>query len=125
MEGKLRLKKADLWLMAGLFVLAGGLLLWQLLSRKAGAVLEIRVDGVLTASYPLSEDRELTLTGEKGTYNRVVIRDGEAYMEQASCPDKLCVKMSHIRYAGESITCLPNRTVLIIEGGTPSGVDIH
>ena len=45
-------------------------------------------------------------------------------MTDAGCPDRICVMMHPIRYDGESIICLPNRTEIRIEGGEPSGVDL-
>ena len=122
--GKNRIR-ADLMLIAALLLCAGVLFLWQRLSRADGAEAVVYVDGVRTAAYPLSKDVAVTLTTPDGTsYNVLVISGGAADVTDAGCPDKLCVHMHPIRYAGESITCLPNRTVIQIEGGETSGVDV-
>ena len=122
-RGKKERIRADLILIGALLLLAGLLLVWQRLGRAEGASAVVYVDGVRTASYPLSKDTTVTLEAPGGTYNVLVISDGMADVTDAGCPDKLCVYMHAIRYDGESIVCLPNRTVIQIEGGEPSGVD--
>ena len=47
-----------------------------------------------------------------------MIRDGGARIEEASCPDRLCVGMGVIRRAGQSIICLPNQVVVEIVGSS-------
>ena len=42
----------------------------------------------------------------------LVIRNGEAYMEEADCPNQICVHHAPIRYKGETIVCLPNRIII-------------
>jgi hypothetical protein len=48
--------------------------------------------------------------------NRLVIKDSEADILSADCPDKVCVHERKIRYAGETLVCLPNKVVVEIEG---------
>ena len=124
-RGKNRKKRADLLLIGALVLLAGALFLWQLASRSDGAVVAVYVDGERTASYPLDADTTVTLyTPDGGSYNVLVISGGTADVTDAGCPDKLCVHMGAIRRDGEAIICLPNRTVIQIEGGETSGVDV-
>ncbi len=118
------IKKGDLILAAVLLAAALLFLLLEYALRKDGAVAAVYVDGKKTAEYSLNENREIRLDAPGGAYNILVIEDGYAYVSEASCPDRVCVNMHRIRYDGESITCLPNKTVIRIEGGAPSGVDI-
>ena len=37
-------------------------------------------------------------------------------MEDADCPDKVCVKTGKIKKPGQTIVCLPHRTVIEITG---------
>ena len=116
-----RIRRADVILIVCL--LAVGVLMAivvPLLSRPGGTV-QVRVSGHVVASYPLPEDREVDIAGADGGVNRLVIRDGGAWIEDASCPDRLCVGMGVIRRAGQSIVCLPNQVVVEIVGpsGTP------
>ena len=53
-----------------------------------------------------------------------MIEDGWAWLREANCPDKLCVRQGRVRYSGQVITCLPNRLTVTVEGGATNGVDV-
>ena len=76
------------------------------------------------ARYSLDQDLEIKLSFVDDKYNILVIKDGKASIEQASCPDKICVRQNSISKTGQTITCLPNKTVIKIIGDTDSGVDV-
>ena len=116
------MKKRDVILIASILAVALVLLLVVELTRQEGAYVLVRVDGQETGKYELSKDATYELNG--GT-NILRIENGVAYLTDADCPDKLCVNMHSIAYAGETITCLPNKTVIKIEGGAPEGVDVY
>ena len=78
-------------------------------------------NGRETARYALSEDRTVRIEGEGG-YNLLVIEGGEVYLSEADCPTQLCMKTGKIRYAGQSIVCLPHKLAVRITGGA-SGLD--
>lgn len=83
-----------------------------------GEVAVITVDGDVFGTYSLDEPQTISITDENGEVtNTAVISDGEIYMDDADCPDKLCVKQGTIHGAGRSIICLPNRVVISVEGG--------
>ena len=118
--------RADLLLIGALLLLAAALYGWQLFTRRQGGEAVVYVNGEKTAAYPLSRDATIRLTGAEGEgYNILTIVNGSAFVTEASCPDKLCVHMHPIRYAGESILCLPNRVEIRVEGGGDNGVDIR
>ncbi len=83
---------------------------------KSGAVARVTVNGETVGEYPLSADGEYVLNG--GT-NVLIIKDGRAYMKEATCPDKTCVlrHKNGIWRDGEMIICLPNRVSVEIFGG--------
>ncbi len=84
--------------------------------RATGDTVTVTVDAVEYGVYSLSENRiEDIYTGEDAQqHNRLVIRDGKAWMETASCPDGICVAHKPIFRDGESIICLPNRVVVTV-----------
>ena len=43
-------------------------------------------------------------------------------MAEADCPDRLCVRRGPVRYAGETIICLPHKLVVTVRSGL-SGYD--
>ena len=115
MEKRL-LKKNDIILVVGLLVATLALTLVLFTTRSSGDMVEVSVDGQVVATFPLSEDLEYTITGVGGGENYLVIKDGEAFLTDATCPDKLCVHMGHISQVGQSIICLPNKVVVTIVG---------
>lgn len=106
-----------------IFALAGGTLL---LFREEGSSVEVKIDGELYGVYSLSKDQRIEIrTGENGEqYNVLVIKDGRAYVESASCPDGICASHRPISYKGASIICLPNKVVIAIISETEDGPDI-
>ncbi len=111
---------ADLCVILAMLLLAGVLFLALRLGREEGGVAVVRVDGRETERHALSVDGVFPLNGGS---NVLVVENGEAWLSEANCPDLLCVKMGKIRYAGQTITCLPNRLTVTVEGGESNGVD--
>lgn len=121
-------KRYDLLLLAALVLVGLGLTAFVLLSRmnsaSDGLTVTVRQDNEVVATLPLDEDTTYAVQGEDGsTTNLVVIEDGTVHMEEADCPDQLCVKQGKIRYAGDSLICLPNRVVVEISGEDEQALD--
>ena len=113
---KIAPKRSDIFLIGGCLLAALACCgLWLLLRKDGGAVI-VEQAGRETARYALSEDRTVRIEGEGG-YNLPVIRGGEAWLSEADCPNLLCVKTGKIRYAGQSIVCLPHKLTVRIVGG--------
>lgn len=104
------MKKADKIL--GLAVLLVSLILFliQMFGQKTGVSVIVEVDGEVYGTYLLSEDAEISVNGT----NRIVIGDGGVRMEEADCPDHLCIKQGTISKDGQMIVCLPNRVTVRI-----------
>ena len=96
-------------------VILGGLVLYLL--REEGASVTVTVDGNPYGTYALSEELTLDIrTGDGGEQlNRLIIREGEAFVETATCPDGICAAHKPISRDGESIVCLPHRVVITVE----------
>ncbi len=110
-------------------VLAAAVVLWICFwiggRKKTGAeggVLEITIDGELCGEFPLNEDTEQIISSSYGS-NTVVIEQGGAYVKEADCPDKICVRMHKITNEGEVICCLPHRLFLTVRGGEDAAYD--
>ena len=87
----------------------------RILPGPGGPSAEVSVDSHVTGTYPLSEDLDVTIDGWQGGTNRLIIKDGEAFVREADCPDKICVKQGHIKNPGEVIVCMPHRVVVTIK----------
>lgn len=100
----------------GVLLLVGGAIL---LFRSEGDMVVVTVNGETYATYPLSKDIEVDiLTGENGAQvNHLIIKDGKAFVETATCPDGICASHKPISYDGESIICLPHKVVVAVESG--------
>lgn len=84
--------------------------------RGEGDSVTVSVDGKHYGTYPLRTDLTLSIrTGEGGEQqNLLVIRDGKALVESATCPDGICAAHKPISREGESIVCLPHRVVITV-----------
>ena len=112
-DNKTRGKKLiyDAILVLTLLVLGlSALLIFKSCARE-GREVSVSVNGEEVAAYPLDINGRYELNG--GT-NTLVINDGEAYMESAECPDKICVNYGKISRTGESIICRPNKVVVTV-----------
>jgi hypothetical protein len=86
--------------------------------RANGDRVTVTVNGELYGVYRLDEDAEVEIrTGENGEeLNYLVIREGRAYIETATCPDGICASHKPIFRIGESIVCLPHQIVITVAG---------
>ncbi len=85
--------------------------------KESANIAKITVDGNLYSTVSLEKDARIEINDT----NVAVVRDGEIYMESATCPDKLCVHQGKISDSSKKIICLPNR--VIIEALKESSID--
>lgn len=118
----MKINRADIVVILLLFVFGIVLSLVLFFPQKdSGQTVEVRIDGVVKDSLPLSSDRTETITSSSGI-NQLKIQDGVVYMTDADCHDKVCVRMNGISRPGQTIVCLPHKLVLAIvtsDGNAP------
>ena len=115
--------KNDVILICALLVvalLAGSALL---LFRGEGDTVSVKIDGEVVYEFSLAEDRTLEIETDGG-YNLLIIEDGKARVERASCPDGICSSHRPISRDGESIICLPNKVVIEVQSREKNQPDI-
>ena len=119
-------KSTKFWLLiigAVLVVAVAGLLVIQAL-REEGAQVVITWNGEVDGTYPLDENQTFVFEGESGGYNVVTIEDGFVFMEEANCPDQICVKHKPLNQTADPIVCLPNKLVVeVIASETENQLD--
>ena len=79
--------------------------------ESPGKTVVVRVDGTETAGFSITDTITYRIETESG-WNLLVISDGEVYILDADCPDKLCVGQGKIDENGESLICLPHKLVV-------------
>lgn len=106
----------DLIFIGGLLIAVALAGLAFFLLRGEGSRVTVEVNGRLIGTYSLSEDRTVEIiTGKDGSeLNLLVIRDGEAFVDTATCPDGICAAHRPISRKGESIVCLPHQVVITV-----------
>lgn len=97
--------------------------LGMLLFRSSGDTVTVTVDGNIFGEYSLNKEITVEIKTTYGT-NILVIKDGKAYVESASCPDGICSSHKPISYGGESIICLPNKVVITVNKPNDDRPDI-
>ncbi len=96
---------------------------WYKSSSTSNGEAVVFVDGKETGRYPLNVDTEVRIEGVNG-YNYLIIRSGKAWIEEADCPDKICIYHGKIHKNGETLVCLPNKVVVEVQNGEENEVDI-
>ena len=109
------MKKNDFVFVIAIFIIA----IWAflLIPKETANIAKITVDGKLYSTVSLEKDTKILINDT----NVAVVKDGEIYMESATCPDKLCVHQGKISDSSKKIVCLPNK--VIIEALKESSID--
>ncbi len=118
------MKKNDLYLAAA--VAAAAFLVWmvqQAVFPSGGEQITVTQDGEIVGVYFLAEENTLTFSNGRGGQNILTVRDGKAYMSEADCPDRLCMRQKPISKKGESIICLPHRLAVEVTAGRDGEMD--
>lgn len=85
--------------------------LYMVFAPSKGNTAEIFLDGEKMRSIRLDQDQVIPLE-----HMMIHVENGELWVEDADCPDKICEKTGRISKKGQSIVCLPNRVVIKIIG---------
>ena len=109
-----------------LLIAAAALLLavlcWLTLGRRTeGRVAEIVQDGKVLETVDLDQVAEpyrLTVDWPESGSNTVLIQPGRIRVEEADCPDRVCVEQGWLSDGAAPIVCLPHRLVIRIRTET-------
>ena len=107
-------------------ILASAALIGYLFARSAtsGAPagwVEVRALGAVVGTYPLDQDRELSVRGRLGD-SKLRIEGGRVRFVDSPCPNKVCVHSGWLQDSGEFAACVPNGVSLRLIGAA-NGVD--
>ncbi len=110
-------KNTLLFALGLLALLLLGLFAQRLLQRDGALRAVVELGGRSVAILPLNENQELTVEGENGGYNHIRVADGAVFIEDADCPDRICVKTGRVDQPGGVIACLPHGLIVYVESG--------
>ena len=109
------LNKRDIILIVALLLVGIiALVIWHFVYSVDGSYITVEQRGNLIGTYPLNVDKEIDIEYRGDVVNKIVIEDGYCYMEEAECPDHLCIKQGKVNKSGQTIVCLPNRVVVTV-----------
>ena len=119
-------RRNDIILIAALLLIAAVAAVYLFCFRARGDQVKVTIYGELYGVYSLNENRsEEIISGKNGeNRNLLIIRDGKAYIESASCPDSICVSHHRIFRDGESIACRPHGVLVTVITGDSDAPDI-
>lgn len=120
--------KTQTWTILVLLLLAGSAAASLLVAEKTtdGTMANVYLDGNCVRSIDLSAVREaysFDVEGLCGT-NRITVERGRICVEQADCPDQICVHQGWIADSAAPIVCLPNKLVIRVESAAGQAAEI-
>lgn len=118
------LRKKDIILCAALLTV--GLICWLVmrLVLPTGNTANVYIDDKLVQTIDMTVDDTYEFSTDRGS-NTVVVESGKIRVSDADCPDKVCVDMGWKSRRGETITCLPHKLVIEIQGGGERDIDVQ
>ena len=104
------------WIIIFAVIIAAMAGIYLLLTHRSGesriAVITSESETIRTIDLEKAEDEIISVTDSKGGKNTICIRNGEIFVEEADCPDGICVKHGPLEKSGTPIVCLPHELVI-------------
>ncbi len=114
----------DVIIIAFIVLLSAGILLRTKLNlnREPSKVIGAAVyhDGKLAQRLALDKDREIILLNGKML---IEVRERKVRVKKSECPRQLCVKTGWIQHTGETVICVPFKTLIEITSARTPVVD--
>ena len=109
----MKLKKKELIFLG---VLLLGLCLWAFWPKPEGAAVTVTVDGTQIGRYSLLKETRLPVDGYGEFSLTLVVEQGQARVEDSTCPDLICQEHTPISRTGKQIVSLPDRVFITLPG---------
>lgn len=108
------MKKADIILIAAVTIVAAAFFFINSHNDSGLKVVVLDKDNNIIWEESLMKDCTETITSENG-YNIVVIKNGQVYVKDADCKNRICVDSKAISRKGQSIVCMPHKIAISIK----------
>jgi len=88
---------------------------------STGSLAVVEVDGISVLTVRLDTDAQAPVRGAKGELT-VEVREGRVAVVRADCPNQVCVRTGWRSHEGDAIVCVPNKTIVRIQGQRSKGI---
>ena len=120
------MKKGDYIIIAFVLILASFMYFSSNFTTKDydQKIINISVNNQLyqTYDFSLETSESVNLVTEFG-HNQIEINNGEVWISDADCHNKVCILDGNISIPGEILVCLPNKLIIEVEGTKITDVD--
>ena len=92
--------------------------------QQESCIANIYQDGKLLRTIDLSQvktEESFVIEGKNGCSNTIAIAPGKISVQNATCPDHVCINQGWIQDGVYPIVCLPNKLVIRIENDSNNG----
>ncbi len=118
---KIPFKPGDLLVYLFIVALFGGSFfgLYQLRVSASQTQMVLELDGKVIGTYtwtPEMDPEEIRIDAGQGRYNVIRSTSQGVDIQEANCPDQICVRWGRINSPGHTIVCLPHRVVVRMIG---------
>lgn len=117
------LTTADRFLIVLLLILGAISLFLVSLIQTQGEAVQIFQNNVLKYQFNLNEEKKLVIENKSG-FIQIFINNKKVWVNDSSCPTKICKKMGKISKTGQTIVCVPNKVFIQIIGKTEKYIDV-
>ena len=107
-------RPGELGVLAALALVLVAFLLWP---KGSGGEAILARGGEELGRYALDTPVRVPVQGANGFSLTLVIQEGQAHVEDSTCPDLICQHHAPVSKAGEAIICLPAQVTVTVEGG--------
>ena len=99
---------------AGVVLLTAVVMAVLWMTAPQGAFVNVQTpDG--THRLSLNENSRLPLESN-GYHLTIVVQDGRVFVEDTTCPDRVCCQTGAVSRTSESIVCVPAAVIVTVEG---------
>ena len=98
-----------IFLFVFLVFVAGAVVINRIQPEEKTAI--ISVNGKKVKEIDLNKDDTFDLKTDRGQ-NKITVKDGEIFVAEADCSDKLCMRHGSLKNKYDAIVCLPNKVVM-------------
>jgi hypothetical protein len=83
--------------------------------QTKGDIVQIFLNNQMKYQYKLTDEKNLIIKNQEG-FIQIVVKDKKVWVDDSSCPAKICKKMGKISKTGQTIVCVPNKIFIQIIG---------